>query len=198
MKLLVGAFALTPLSAMAEEFPAAFSVSGVAANDVLNIRAEPSSPAPLLGHFAPDKLRVEVLETTSDGKWGLVGLPESNGWVSMRYLAPLPDASAPMPLPMVCLGTEPFWSLGLTGPETALWKTPEITEEITLISSAKAPLGYFATLTGSDRGEQVLIVTKEQCFDGMSDRRFGFSARLFQQTERENTLLSGCCTLQAD
>lgn len=198
MTRLAAALALLPLSAMAGEFPAAFSVSGVAANDVLNIRAEPSANAPVLGQFAPDRLRVEILETTPDGKWGLVGLPESNGWVSMRYLAPLTEAASTMPLPMLCLGTEPFWSLALTGPETAIWKTPEITEEITLISSAKASHGSLATLTGSDRGEQVLIVTREQCFDGMSDRRFGFSARLFQQTEQENTLLSGCCTLQAD
>ena len=198
MKRLAAALALLPFAAMAGEFPAAYSVSGVAANDVLNIRAEPSAAAPILGQFAPDRLRVEVLETTPDGKWGLVGLPESNGWVSMRYLAPLPDAASAMPQPIVCLGTESFWSLGVTGPETALWKTPEIKEEIVLISSAKAPLGYIVTLTGSDRGEQVLIITREQCSDGMSDRRFGFSARLFQQTEQENTLLSGCCTLQAD
>jgi uncharacterized membrane protein len=40
------------------------------------------------------------------------------------------------------------------------------------------------------------VITREQCNDGMSDRQFGFSIRMFLAGKGDgNQVLSGCCTL---
>ena len=44
----------------AEEFPAAYAVTGVASNDVLNIRARPDAGSAIIGSLAPDATGVEV------------------------------------------------------------------------------------------------------------------------------------------
>ena len=54
-------FAAAATSASAQDFPALFSVTGVANSDVLNIRAEPSAQSPIVGHFAPHQTSIEVV-----------------------------------------------------------------------------------------------------------------------------------------
>src|SRR5690554_7899999 len=73
-------------AARAQDLPARFSVAGVAANDVLNVRAGPSAGTDILDRLAPDQEGVEVIGLSDDGKWGMVAVPGSNGWVAMRYL----------------------------------------------------------------------------------------------------------------
>lgn len=47
--------------AAAQDLPAVYDVAGVAADDVLNVRAEPSAEAPVLRTLAPDAGGIEVV-----------------------------------------------------------------------------------------------------------------------------------------
>ncbi|WP_157971064.1 COG3650 family protein [Pseudogemmobacter bohemicus] len=180
----------------AETLPSAWRVEGVSAGDVLNIRAGPTASSGILGTIPRDSSRVEVLMLSEDGKWGLVGFPEGNGWVAMRYLAPVPPPPAgEMPRPMRCLGTEPFWSLSREA-QGGTWSVPEEPgQKIAFLQAYAAPGGYYAQAEDRDGRMLHLIVTREVCTDGMSDRIYGFSARLFAQHRDGNRLYSGCCTL---
>lgn len=196
-----GALALAlvlPLPAGAQSLPALFDVTGVAADDVLNVRAEGMADAALIGTLAPDAKGVEVVEENRG--WGLVNAGEASGWVNMIYLTPQPGPEwFALQSPMRCLGTEPFWSLGLV-PETgaAIYSTPEGGDR-------------FVTLTGRWPGDArsgsaavavpdgFAVMSGGYCSDGMSDRAFGIRVDLFltgeASTGEASRRLSGCCTL---
>ncbi len=185
-------------AALARDLPAVFDVTGVASDDVLNIRAAPSATADILRSIPPDAKGVEVLALSQDGKWGMVSTGEGNGWVAMRYLtaqpAPGPDT---LPRPMTCMGTEPFWALE-HGRGLDLFRVPgEPDQPLVLQSEFAAPEGYFALSGGSGQTDTqyALTITRQFCSDGMSDRQFGFDARLFISSPAGNRLLHGCCTL---
>ena len=62
MRYLVALFVLICASAAtAQDFPALYRVTDVAANDVLNIRAQPQASAPVIGSFRPGQRGVEVM-----------------------------------------------------------------------------------------------------------------------------------------
>lgn len=195
--LLCAALVLPALAARSEVLPAAFMVTGVAANDVLNIRAEPASTAAILGTIAPTALNVEVIEISADGKWGLVAAGgEGNGWVALAYLERQPVLDpAHLPRPMTCLGTEPFWTLALFE-QGAEWSTPDTPPgALTEFTEAVAPTGFFVRAEQGPERVFALTISREGCSDGMSDRRFGFAARLFIESPDGNLLVGGCCTL---
>lgn len=186
----------TALTAAAQDLPAAFAVKDVAAEDVLNIRAAPNALADVVGKIAPFAMNVEVLEITTDGTWGLVGLPEGNGWVSIRYLDPMPlPDTGQVVRPLSCFGTEPFWSVSLylRGAEFHSPDTGAV--PMSVMHEAVAPSGFLFTLEEGPTLDRTLIVTREGCSDGMSDRRFGFAVRMFKEAPDGNEILSGCCTL---
>lgn len=177
--------------------PAAFMVKGVAADDVLNIRAEPSAGAAVLGQIGPQALNVEVIEISADGKWGKVAAGgEGNGWVSLAYLERQPVLDPALaPRPMTCLGTEPFWSLGLFE-QGAEWSTPDTPRaDLGEVTEAVAPQGFHIRAEEGPERVYNLTISREWCSDGMSDRQFGFAAKLFIESPDGNALLSGCCTL---
>jgi uncharacterized membrane protein len=188
-----GLWAAAPI-AVAQDLPAAFVVNGVAENDVLNIRAEPDAQAAILDGISPFATSVEVLELSADGAWGLVAAGEGNGWASMRFLEPMPAQDANLiPRPMTCLGTEPFWSLGLL-PRGDAFSTPEGRVDLTMVAEAVAPEGYLARLEEGPTLNRTLVIRRGQCSDGMSDRRYGWAATLFTESPEGNSLHSGCCT----
>jgi len=179
---------------VAQPLPAQYGVTGVAANDVLNIRAEPSAGAPIIGALDPYRINVEVLELSADGNWGWVGLPEGNGWVSMRFLERQEVIAGSIPRPLSCGGTEPFWGIGLY-PGGEEYATPDGRTDLVLVSENLAPDGYMATLSGEDGTEWTMIIDRNHCSDGMSDRTFGFQTLIFVSGGAEPMLLSGCCTM---
>ena len=79
--------------------PARFSVTGVAADDVLNVRAAPDPAAPILAELPPDATGVEVIALSDDGAWALLPRPEGQGWASTRFLAPNDETLPPFPSP---------------------------------------------------------------------------------------------------
>lgn len=177
----------------AESLPGLFRVTGVAAGDVLNIRAEPSAGAAILGSLPPDAAGVEVV-AEQDG-WGLVSTGEGAGWVKLSFLARQPGADwFALTQPLRCLGTEPFWSLGVEpATRVAVFSTPDAGDAFTTLTTlwpgedwrqeaAFALPDGFATLTGG------------QCSDGMSDRVFGIAIKLYRMGDAP-AVLQGCCSL---
>jgi uncharacterized membrane protein len=179
--------------ASAQDLPARFSVTGVGAGDVLNVRSEPSASAPVVATLPPGSTGVEVLSLSPDRRWGLMPLREGSGWVSLRYLAREAAPGTPLPRPLLCRGTEPFWALSVTG-SGAAFETPEGG------AVPLRPLGEVAGVTGGvaafDAGGETLDLTvvRRACSDGMSDRPYGFAAMVWNRGE---TFLEGCCALSS-
>jgi uncharacterized membrane protein len=186
--------ALIPLSLRAEVYPALHDVTGVAADDVLNVRAMPDAGSEVIGSLSPDARSVEVI--TVAGGWALVNTGERSGYVSRRYLtrSAKPDWTT-LESPLTCFGTEPFWSLQVDPPagETR-FMTPDDTEArtapITTVWAGRpwSPAAAVAIPDG------LAVLTPAECYDGMSDRSYGIAVDLFLQPGSA-TRLSGCCRL---
>lgn len=187
---------LWPAIAFAQTLPAAYAVRGVAANDVLNIRAAPAPKADVLGEIGPYALHIEVLALSPDGKWGQVSTAEGNGWISMAHLDLIaPENPSLIQRPLSCLGTEPFWSVSLY-PRGADYNSPDTgAVPLTVTHEAVAPQGFVLHLEEGPALNRTLVITREACSDGMSDRVFGFSTRMFTESQDGNSALHGCCTL---
>ncbi|MEM7463590.1 MAG: SH3 domain-containing protein [Pseudomonadota bacterium] len=207
IRLLISLFFLCSAATMvAAADPAYFRVTGVAASDVLNIRAEPNASSQQIGSFEPDAGPIEVLEVRDvNGRdWGRVHFFESDGWVSMRYLA-LVDvayvASTKLPLGLSCGGTEPFWNLVFkeSGIELSQMGTQLGTLSLQLATTARGRNHRFA-IVAADQGRRMtaFVSRGEQCSDGMSDRNYGWRIDVLIE-DPDNTDLAGsyegCCRL---
>lgn len=199
------AWLLLALPVAAQELPALHDVTGVAASDVLNIRAEPSAGADILATLPPDAQGVEVVGLSADGAWGRVNSAEISGWVAMRYLARIDTPGwISLDAPMKCYGTEPFWSLEYNPAEQNMWLD---------VMGEQGKLGLWMDWHVATQGRNNQIgwhlqgparqgfatLTAESCSDGMSDRQMGLSISLFLNPAQESAAtplgLSGCCTL---
>ncbi|NAZ36700.1 COG3650 family protein [Rubellimicrobium sp. CFH 75288] len=179
--------------AMAQDLPARFTVAGVAAGDVLNVRAAPSASARILGTLAPGDTGVEIVRLSPDGRWGLMPLREGSGWVSMRYLAREAPSPTPLPRPLLCRGTEPFWSLTL---DTRGARFERMGEGAIPLRQHGEVAGFRGGVAAFDAGGETLDLTviRQACSDGMSDRPYGFTALVWNRGE---LFLEGCCALSA-
>lgn len=185
---------LAPLALRAEVYPALHDVTGVAADDVLNIRAEASADAPVIGTLVPDATGVEVV-AVQDG-WAVVNTGEGSGFAALRFLA---RADAPdwptLEGPLTCVGTEPFWSLQIDpGLAETRFQTPE--DE----APRSAPIGTswpglpWSQAAAIALPDGIVVLTPAACSDGMSDLSYGIAADLFL-TRGDRPRLSGCCRL---
>lgn len=178
-------------------FPGYYRVDGVAADDVLNIRAEPTASAPIVGTFPPDAGPVETLRV--ENGWALVSTGEAMGWTSTSYLTeidmPLIGGSS-LPDGLVCAGTEPFWSLAFAGGE-AIFNSIDMEEAQLSISRAGgfAGVGPFRAYVLASDGQQELtaIMGNEVCSDGMSDRDYPRTVDLLLGPESQPVGYAGCC-----
>lgn len=194
-------FTLLPFSASAQDLPTLHDVTGVAADDVLNIRAEPSAAADLVGTLAHNARNVELIRKNLSGKWGLVNTGESSGWVATRYLAPQDSGDYILSRRLTCLGTEPFWSLNITQGGTANLSTPDgapMQFNAGLVQSAIARLGRFSVRGGSDSGSFTAVIRAESCADGMSEAEFGLEADVLIDGGGDVVHYTGCCSLRGN
>lgn len=175
--------------------PALYRVVGVAADDVLNIRIEPRAGATKIGELPPDAVGVEVIALSESGRWGMIATLEGNGWVSMGYLALDNSAGAGFPRPMVCRGTEPFWSLRLAEDEDRFLWVGEEPANLTTQDEQEVAGGYLLSMTDETGVLHDLTITRAECSDGMSDRRFGWSAAMRVNGPTGPEALQGCCSL---
>ncbi|MEQ9692848.1 hypothetical protein [Shimia sp. SDUM112013] len=202
-RLLVLVFMCLPALAKADMLPALFDVTGVAANDTLNIRSAPDANAQRIGELGPDAKNVEVVGLGPNGKWAMIGLPEATGWVSLRFLERVSETNwIQDEIPLACFGTEPFWSVGVDGDRQVLthrhFDAEEEAFDITWVAAPDAgmsgTMGLYATGYGSD---VFTNISSAQCSDGMSDRTFGLSIALYIMTNEQTVGYKGCCALVA-
>lgn len=190
--------------ALAKDFPAVYRVSGVASDDVLNIRSAPDASSEIIGAFQPGTIGVEVMFTDPSGLWARVNTGERAGWTSLRFLEP--EDSRPwhdMFQPVQCFGTEPFWSVELTGRAPSSFQV--LGEEVSTLNPV-----WESPVFGHDRTDSVIfrhesgysrtvtMLRAEACNDGMSDREYGLAVTIMSEgpdTFLPDPLLRGCCTL---
>ena len=201
MRALFGAALLafaTPVAA--QILPATYSVTGVAADDVLNVRAAPDAAAAAIAGLSYDASGIEVVALSADGKWAQVNVDEAAGWAALRFLArePGPDWTA-LQSPLECHGTEPFWSLSLNPSGNGAYYELAGNEGFVaaVVWSAAATNGSPVAGFRLDHAEfdGFATVTAGSCSDGMSDRMMGLSVGLFLTTPKGEVGYSGCCTL---
>ena len=185
--------------------PRLYTVTGVAANDTLNVRESPSARAADIGDLYPGET-IEVLEFSDDGAWAMVSPIESVGWVSARYLTLTRKADGseadPRALPseMTCFGTEPFWDAHIqTGVSFSIseMSSGSAVPQVNLILGMARPYNtgpdYFGFIAGPYSG----IIRREYCDDGMSDNQYGWSLNLLFSRTGEVGILSGCCRAES-
>lgn len=178
-------------------------MAGVAADDVLNLRAQAGAANPVVATLRPDATGIVLTgRQAGAGVWWEVvhsAAPQGAAWVNRRFLVPDGDAKA-AGFDLRCVGTEPFWSLETRGPE-ARFTTPE----------SKAPpwrAGGWLNAEGTHPGYRFAIrldapgqaVTgwatiwrpheREYCSDQMSDFEYPYEITLVTPEAR---VLAGCC-----
>lgn len=189
-------------TALAE--PSYQRVTGVAADDTLNIRSAPDADSADIGDLAPDARGIEVLGLDTSGDWARIGQGEGDGWVATRYLTEddiQTLGATSVPGGAVCSGTEPFWALSFEGSD-ATFSHPEDGDSALTVDSAIAAEGFLGSpaqisLRGPDTRAKA-IVTGAECSDGMSDRSYGWSIYLTVTRDGQDRFLSGCCHLPRD
>lgn len=176
------------------ELPALYDVTGVAANDVLNVRKDPTNKANIIGELEPDASNVEVMALSDDKKWGLVNIGDVSGWAFMRFLQSQNRPAATQRL--ICLGNEPFWSMSLD--EDAVFK---------IAGGDELFLGTIETIASLNRTDRKALRSKsvtgsltahigaQLCDDTMSDRAYGLSVNALVTSEEGAAYYSGCCQL---
>jgi len=190
---------MMPGALYATPYPALHNVTGVEAGDVLNIRSAPDASAQIIAELQPNDVDIEVIALDDTGKWGWVNIGESAGWVSMRFLDPVqaPDIRT-MPRPLICTGTEPFWSLDLPKDPVAeldvMGTDSRLFTDLTTIQSANN-LNHFAVQASSDDAQLNATIQRQTCSDDMSDRAYGLGITLLIRSEGEVGFFSGCCSL---
>lgn len=178
--------------------PTLFDVTGVEPDDVLNIRAEPSADAEIIGTLSPDATDIEVVEEGFRGRssWFRVNTGERSGWVSSHYMTPHFDVWEQDGLPesLRCFGTEPFWNLKAESGKLTL-STPDAEDDARPIQSILISGYYLEPRRAVLAPDMTLTTNPRICSDGMSDLVYGMDAMLILQG-KEPRLLSGCCSIQ--
>ncbi|MCC5984291.1 MAG: SH3 domain-containing protein [Rhodobacteraceae bacterium] len=181
--------------ASADPLPQLFDVTGVAADDVLNVRTEPTAQAPAIGGLAPDLRGVEVTALDARGTWGRINWSEGTGWVFMRYMAArgVHIDNYNLPVGLRCFGTEPFWSL-THDDGVLLYESMGADQERFALEIAQDTMGHddLRRMIRAEGGA-VAYVHPQECSDGMSDRLYGLAVAWMPGPAAP--LLSGCCSL---
>ena len=177
MRLLL-AFSAITFAFAAQADPSYHRVTGVAADDALNVRAEPSGSSEDIGDLPYDAKGIEVVRTDDSGDWGRIIWAEANGWIAMRYLEIDPQpliGTTKLPQGLLCAGTEPFWSLRLPGGGATYAGMAEdalvLTMTGALTPQARGPFPVVLS-HGGPTAATMSFIEPMQCSDGMSDRKY--------------------------
>jgi uncharacterized membrane protein len=199
LALLLWAALAAPALATQDGWPAIYDVTGVAEDDVLNIRERPDASSPVVGRLSPG-MQVEVIRPNDRQTWGLVNEGDRPGWVALRFMTRRPGQwDGAFPEVASCFGTEPFWTLVRDG-DSLSFNAPDGTQDqfaITARSGSENRRDSFHMIAEGADGPAVAILKTEACSDGMSDREFGISVQLLLGLGTVARQLSGCCTRAA-
>ena len=191
-------FAVLATVTQAQDDPQLYSVTGVGAEDVLNLRSAPSASAPVVGTLPPTATGIEVTARTATRRWGRVNTAEGVAWAALRFLAAEGRAidNYNLPVGLRCFGTEPFWSLDNMGGTLRYTALDAPTQDFTVTIAQDTGIGNdlrrMILLSGPD-GPATAYLHPAECSDGMSDRLFALSLSFMPGPDAP--LLTGCCSL---
>ena len=124
------------------------------------------------------------------------------GWVNARFLVPAkPNAAPETGYPLLCAGTEPFWSLHIAAGR-AKYSSPDA-HDMSFTTSAWLPAhgsrGLFAIRLGkrerTAKSGYAVVARNPACSDGMSDTLYPFNNVLIMP---DGQVLDGCCRRVAE
>lgn len=177
----------------AQEADMRYRVTGVAENDVLNIRTLPSADAELAGAIPFNSISIFGTgeeKTIGSTRWINTASTYGYGWVNAKFLEPfdpveiMPDEN--LSLPLSCGGTEPFWSADI-GESAVRVTTPDheagfdIARDGPLIRRGAA--GWDIRIKGAS---SIILLETWSCSDGMSETVYRY--------EYDDGGLKGCCS----
>ncbi len=185
--------------AHAQALPAFYDVSGVAPDDVLNVRAGPGVGNSIVAKLTANARFIEVVAFDESREWARVNVDETSGWVALRFLDRRPDQpDDQLPRPLMCAGTEPFWSLDIARTATAtldrMDDDPISVATLDPVTSENRTDRY-AIFGQAQTQVFTFMFQRDACTDGMSDRAYGMSVDLFVTEDSGVTYLTGCCNL---
>lgn len=190
---------LFPISSLAQQLPALFSVANIKEDEFLNIFAEIDRNSEVIATFPWDARDIEITALNETGDWGQININERAGWVEMQFLEEqFLAGSSLLPRPLICFGNEPFWTLdvGLTPFAELGWLDGETVRFSGLhtISSASREGRYM--MIAENNGKSLHgFVERKTCSDGMSDRVYGLDMNLLVRDGRETRYFAGCCSI---
>lgn len=183
------------------------SVSGVAEQDVLNIRANIDQTLDVgssriigaIPHDATDVAVTGISVKVHGTQWREVVYQGKVGWVNASYLTPtstmfqIPDA-------LHCAGTEPFW--GVTVEEkNSDFSSPELEIPIKLGAPRLVPgigksdlWAYYLDSADGAYSLSLILRYTEACSDGMSDLTYDYEAFLLGLSST-GAPAQGCCRI---
>jgi len=182
--------------------PQLYTVTGVAMDDTLNVRATPNANAEDIGDLRPDQT-VEILKLSADGAWGMVSAGENIGWVATRFLALTQGTTGDgialpygLPLALSCSGTEPFWTGDIIS-GTSLSMTnysydDPVLETFAMLGMSK-PVNIGPYVYGFVSPPLSGVIRREYCDDGMSATQYGWRIEILKARADGMSMLTGCC-----
>lgn len=156
-----------------------YRVVGVASNDVLNIRAQPTSRSEIIGVFNHNHPLFEV--TGSDGRWVRVNLGEYSGWVHSGYIQPVNVPTFPqtnLPNDLKCYGEEPFWTITLSGGRLQLQSTTFGAKVYAVSTIENIGDSYLITGISKTANEISIVVEDEVASSSMVENYYNWSVSL--------------------
>ncbi len=169
------------------------------------IRAAPDADADVMMTLPAGYGPVEAVAPYLEGAppFARIGVGEGDGWAALATLEPMSVEmldGVSLPVGLMCFGTEPFWSLELTG-KAALFSTPwleadvELDIEAGVVAEARGGHPAALLMQGPAVGDVTAFIRAGDCSDGMSDQTNPWSAGVLTQNGPERMLIEGCCRL---
>lgn len=206
---------LLPVAAQSQQ---SYSVTGVAMEDTLNMRAYAPrsgsvSSVPVVGRIPADGVNIRGTGNAVDtggSVWLEIEYEGVRGWVNSRFLAEaVPGGATPPPADgqigkLSCGGTEPFWSMTIRRGR-ARFEDPNgfagtrVTRyTVSRWIKARGSLSDHVIYMRRDKGGRPGVATARytgRCSDGMSDRNYGYEFMFHDGVDMENAW-SGCCSAE--
>jgi uncharacterized membrane protein len=183
----------------------AYRVVNVASADVLRVRNQPEASAPIVSHLAANATGIIVTgvkQSVGQASWWQIVIEAEAGgagWVNSRFLAVAdPTAKREMGFGLRCIGTEPFWSLGIAKGE-ASFTTPEGERWLWTAHGWRDAAGHqpgqrfviqLDALGRESSGWAAVSRPQQFCSDGMSDLEYPYDLVVATPT---SLVLGGCC-----
>lgn len=176
----------------------------------LNVRTGPGTRYTDIGNVPP--LTQVVVTAFNDRKtWAEIEWEGATGWVSTKYINYVADATPPATtiLPpqniltgellldaseISCVGTEPFWNLGVMDQTQLTYSKPDSEAVVSIIETIDVSANNVTSQMFASFGFTG-IIHAQQCSDGMSDTQYNWAIDLVVNDGFGAKLYSGCCSV---